>query len=254
MQIIKPIKRKIMKIPRFIMLNLLGLSLTSYSLLAQDSSKVVQKFLKENTKQDFKVISNTQEPLKDVSIMVLESPSKERVTLLVSKDGSYIIPLTDGIAINNGNSALRTSIDGVNKYNKDMKDSSVLTLFKKHSNSVLKIESSKPSKETIYMVLDTTCPYCLQEVMHLDDYLKEANLEVLMVGILGQKAHNRAAGYYQELQGVKNRDQKIALLKKVFRAEYAPKVGNNDLATRISEDMLASGVQGVPYIIRRTTK
>ena len=139
-----------MKIPHFIMLNLLGLSLTSYSLLAQDSSKVVQKFLKENTKQDFKVISNTQEPLKDVSIMVLESPSKERVTLLVSKDGSYIIPLTDGIAINNGNSALRTSIDGVNKYNKDMKDSNVLTLFKKHSNSVLKIESSKPSKENIH--------------------------------------------------------------------------------------------------------
>lgn len=241
-----------MKISYFISLGLLGLSLTSHSMMAQDSSKVVQKFLKENTKLDFKVISNTQEPLKDASVIILESPNKERMALLVSKDGSYIIPLAEGIATSNSGSALRASIDGVNKYNKDMKDSKILALFKKHSSSVLKIESTKPSKNTIYMVLDTTCPYCLQEIAHLDDYLKDANLEVLMVGILGQKAQNRTAGYYQELQSVKNRDQKIALLKKVFRADYAPKVGNNDLATRISEESLAAGVQGVPYIIRTT--
>lgn len=242
-----------MKISHFIALNIIGLSFASYSVLAQDSSKAVQKFLKDNTKLDFKVISNTQEPLKDASIIVLESPNKDRMILLVSKDGSYMIPLTDGISTttSNNKTALQTSIEGVNKYNKDMKDSNVLALFKKHSNEVLKIESSKPSKTTIYMILDTTCPYCLREVSHLDDYLKKANLEVLMVGILGQKAHNRTAGYYNELQHVKNREQKIALLKKVFRADYAPKVGNNELATRISEESLAAGVQGVPYIIEK---
>ena len=136
-----------MKISYFISLGLLGLSLTSHSMMAQDSSKVVQKFLKENTKLDFKVISNTQISLKDASVIILESPNKERMALLVSKDGSYIIPLAEGIATSNSGSALRASIDGVNKYNKDMKDSKILALFKKHSNSVLKIEFYKANKK-----------------------------------------------------------------------------------------------------------
>ncbi len=236
---------------RFISLSLMGLSFFTYTAFAQNTNKAVQQLLKERTKLDFKIIANTQEPLKGASFVVVESPTKEHLALLVSQDGTYIIPLVDGIASNNANNALRAGLDGVNQYNKNMKDTKVLALFQKHTDVVLKIPATKPSKNTIYMVLDTTCPYCLQEIMHLDDYLNEANLEILMVGILGQKAHYRAAGYYQEMVGVKTREQKIALLKKVFRSDYAPKIGNNELATQITEASFAAGVEGVPYLIRK---
>lgn len=239
---------------RFALLNIIGLSLSATA-FAKDSisqdSKAVQKLLKERTNLDFKVISNTQETLKGASFVVVESPSKERLALLVSQDGTYIVPLTDGISSGNSNNALRAGIDSINQYNKNMKDSNVLALFKKYDNVVLKIPAQKDSKRTTYMILDTTCPYCLQEVMHLDDYLKEANLEILMIGILGQKAHNRVAGYYQELPSIKTREEKIAFVKRVFRADYAPKTGNNELATQVSEASLAAGVQGVPYIVKR---
>lgn len=242
-----------MNLTRFISLSLVGLSL-SMAAFAQDlkqDSKTVQNLLKERTNLDFKVISNKKEPLKDASFVVVESPSKERLALLVSSDGTYIIPLTEGISSNNTNNSLRLALDNINQYNKNMKDSNVLALFQTYSNSVLKIPAAKQTKNTMYMILDTTCPYCLQEVKHIDDYLKEANIEILMVGILGQKAHNRTAGYYQELPNAKTREQKIALVKNVFKADYAPKTGNNELATRISEASLAAGVQGVPYIIRK---
>ena len=236
---------------RFIALNIIGLSLSTYTAFAQDSSEFVQKILKARTNLDFKVISNTQEPLKGASFVVVESPSKERLALLVSQDGTFIVPLVDGISSSSANNALSLGINSVNQYNKNMKDSNILALFKKYNNSVLKIPAAKTTQNTIYMILDTTCPYCLQEVMHLDDYLKEANLEILMVGILGQKAQNRTAGYYQELPNIKTREQKIALIKKVFKADYAPKTGNNTLATQISEASIEAGVQGVPYIIRK---
>lgn len=240
-----------MKPFRFVALSIIGLSISAYTALAQDSNKAVQKLLKERTNLDFKVVSNTKEQLQGASFVVVESPNKERLALLVSQDGTYIIPLTDGISSNNTNNALKLGLDGINQYNKNMKDFNVLALFQKYNNAVLKIPSAKTTQSTMYMILDTTCPYCLQEVAHLDDYLKEANLEILMVGILGQKAHNRTAGYYQELSNIKTREQKIALIKKVFRADYAPKTGNNELATQISESSLAAGVQGVPYIIRK---
>lgn len=101
------------------------------------------------------------------------------------------------------------------------------------------------------MILDTTCPYCAQEVMQLDKYLQDANIEILMVGILGQKAHARAAGFYQEFPEATTKEKKIALLKKVFDPSYTPKSGNNELATKMSEATLAAGVQGVPYMIKK---
>lgn len=244
-------KRVFMKFCRFLAASLVGICVCGSSMSAQVVSSAVQKLLKERTSLDFKVITNTNEPLKDASFVVVESPTKERIALLVSGDGSYIIPLADGIGIGLPNGALVANMQAVQKYNQDIKESAVLALFQKHANSVLKIPASKTTKRTTYMILDTTCPYCLQEIVHLDDYLKEANLEILMVGILGQKSQTRAAGYYQEFSSAKSREQKIALLKKVFRADYAPKVGNNALATTISEESVAAGVQGVPYIIRK---
>ncbi len=223
----------------------------SSSLFAADSIKEIQKLLKDRTSLDFKVVSNSKDSLKGASFVVVESPTGERLALLASQDGTYIVPISDGISNNNSNNSLKNAVENVNKYNKDMKDTKVLALFKKHSQSILKIPSSSNTKNTTYMILDTTCPYCLHEVSVIEEYLEKANLEILIVGILGQKAHDRAAGYYNELQGAKTREQKIALLKKVFRSDYAPKSLNNNVAKQMSEASLAAGVQGVPYIINK---
>ncbi len=221
------------------------------NILAKDNIKEIQQLLKDRTSLDFKVISNSKDSLKGISFVVVESPSGERLGLLASQNGDYIVPISDGISANNSNNSLKLAIENVNQYNKNNKDTKVIELFKKYEEFILKIPSSNKTKNTTYMILDTTCPYCLQEVSMLDQYLKDSNLEILIVGILGQKAHNRAAGYYQELQGTKTREQKINLLKKVFKRDYSPTITNEAIATKMSEASLEAGVQGVPYIIKK---
>ncbi len=216
---------------------------------AQNNNAKIQSLLKERTTMDFKVISNDVAPLNGASFVVVESPSGERLALLVSQDGSYIIPLADGITTINTQNALKIALDNVNGYNKNMKDKNVLALFQKHKNSVLRIPANAVTQKTTYMILDTTCPYCLQEILRLEEYLNKGNLEVLIVGILGQKAYNRAAGYYSEFPHAKTKEQKISLLKKIFEINYTPKNLNEKLAKEITEDIIAAGVQGVPYLI-----
>ena len=74
---------------------------------AQNNNAKIQSLLKERTTMDFKVISNDVAPLNGTSFVVVESPSGERLALLVSQDGSYIIPLADGITNVNTQNALK---------------------------------------------------------------------------------------------------------------------------------------------------
>lgn len=216
---------------------------------AKDSNANIQQLLKERTNMDFKVISNTANPLRGSTFVIVESPSGERLALLANQDGTFVIPLADGIAKDNSSNELKTAINNVNQYNKMTKDKNVLAVFQKYDNLVLKIPANTTSKNTMYMVLDTTCPYCLQEVMHLDEYLKNNNLHIVIVGILGQKAFHRAAGYYKEFSNAKTREQKIALIKEVFNKNYNPNQIDEKAAKEMTEATLSAGVQGVPYII-----
>lgn len=225
--------------------------IASCSFANNDIQSNIQSILKDRTNLDFKIISSNSEPLRDAVFVVVESPSGERLSLLASKDGSYIVPIADGISSSTNSNSLKTAIQSVSKYNKDMNDKNVLSIFSKNPDSILKISSSSNTKRVIHMVLDTTCPYCLQEVKHIDDYLKNANVEILIVGILGQRAQERAAGYYAELPNAKSREQKIALLKKVFEADYKPTKSNAKLSNEMTSLVIGAGVNGVPYIIGR---
>ncbi|RDU64240.1 hypothetical protein CQA53_07770 [Helicobacter didelphidarum] len=208
----------------------------------------MQKLLKEQTNTDFKVVSNATDSLKDASFVIVESPNGERLALISNKEGTYIVPLNIGVG-NATNSPLKIALDNVNRYNHDMKEKSVLAVFKKYPDSILKIPAMTSTKNTTYMVLDTTCPYCVNEIHQLDTYLKRGNIEILIVGILGEKASKRAAGFYAELPNAKTREQKIALLKKIFTRDYMPQNGNEEKAKLMSDSAFMAGVQGVPYMI-----
>ncbi|MWV61113.1 hypothetical protein DCO58_11350 [Helicobacter saguini] len=216
--------------------------------LALDTN-ALQKRLKELTSVDFKVVSN--KPASDASLLIVQSPSGERLIFLASSDGSYIVPLNGGLPLSEAKSALRASVEGVSVYNKDLKDSNAMKVLQKYTNYTLKIPAATKTTKTTYMVLDTMCPYCLQEVNKLDSYLKDSNVEVLMVAFLGAKSQKRTAGYYEELQKVTSRDDKIKLLKKVFTKEYDPKTGNDKITKEITESTIAAGIEGVPYMIFR---
>lgn len=240
-----------MKFIRNFIIFILSIFVANNVSLAADS-EFIQKRLKELTSMDFKVVSN--KPLSDASMIILQSPEGEKLVFLASSDGKFIIPLSNALPLGESKSTLQTTMNEVNEYNRNLKDSKVLKLFQKYSKYTLKIPSASKTNKTTYMVLDTTCPYCLQEINKLDSYLKDSNLEILMVAFLGPKAQKRTAGYYEELQKVTPKNDKnanINLLKKVFTKEYDPKSGDDKITKEITESTIAADVQGVPYIVKK---
>lgn len=220
------------------------------ALAEQSGADFIQKRLKElSGGVDFKIMSF--KPASEANLLVVQADSGERLIFLASSDGSFIVPLSlsDAVLLSNAKSALRTSLESVVIYNKDLKDTNALKLFQKYTDYTLKIPAATKTTKTTYMILDTMCPYCLQEVNKLDDYLKDSNVEVLMVAILGEKSQKRTAGYYNELQKVTSRDDKIKLLKKVFTKEYSPTTLNEKIAKEITESTIRADIRGVPYMI-----
>ncbi|RDU69716.1 hypothetical protein CQA66_08895 [Helicobacter aurati] len=211
----------------------------------------IENLLKSRTNMNFKVIASDAHVFKDVSFIVVESPSGERLAAIASNDGKFLIPLNEGIGDEDSKNNLQIALDNVEKYNKTKKDAAVLALFKKYDKHILKIQANKNAKgkTKTYMIIDTTCPYCAQEIHQLDNYLNRGDLEILIVGILGQNAFNRAATYYGELSKAQTREQKITLLKRIFESNYNGKTKNEALARELSDSTLAAGVQGVPFII-----
>lgn len=214
-------------------------------------TKQVEDLLKSRTNMDFKVISSDSNVTKDSSFVVVEAPSGERLSAIVSNDGKFLVPLSDGVGSGDSKSRLELAISNVQKYNKDKKDEAVLALFKKYDKHVLKIQANAnvENKTKTYMIIDSTCPYCLQEIQQLDSYLNKGDLELLVVGILGQRAFNRSAIYYGEFPKAKTREQKISLIKKAFKQDYDGKSKNESIAREIADSTLSAGVHGVPFIM-----
>ena len=211
--------------------------------------------LKTITGQDFKVISSKKEPLAATSFAIVEGPGGSRFAALVSDDGELILPLQGltPLGVKDTNSALELALFEVEKHNRNMQETSALALLNKYDKRLLKLPSSNPANKVtkIYMILDTRCPYCAQKVEQLDSYLDKGAVEVLIVGILGEKSSARAAGYYAELAAATTTAKKKDLLKKVFDPKYTPGKKLESIESEISKAALDAGITSVPFIVVR---
>ncbi|OBV29643.1 hypothetical protein BKN38_00915 [Helicobacter sp. CLO-3] len=218
---------------------------------ALESKKILDTLKKQN--YDAKIISTQDSGIKGLSIAIIEQ-DKYWIPFLVNEGGDVLIGLTpDTIIADNAafQANLAAAISKVQDYNKQQLDEKVIEIFKQNAKIVLEI-AGKNSQKTTYIVLDTNCPYCKQEVDKIDEYLKEANLKVLIVGALSQDSVQKAATFAAHLGEAKTNEQKIAYLKKAFEKTYKSDNGVNIQKTmEISAALGGAGIRGVPYIIKR---
>lgn len=218
---------------------------------ALEGKKILDTLKKQN--YDAKIISTQDSGIKGLSIAIIEQ-DKYWIPFLVNESGDVLIGLTpDTIIADNAafQANLAAAISKVQDYNKQQLDEKVIEIFKQNAKIVLEI-AGKNSQKTTYIVLDTNCPYCKQEVDKIDEYLKEANLKVLIVGALSQDSVQKAATFAAHLGEAKTNDQKIAYLKKAFEKTYKSDNGVNIQKTmEISAALGGAGIRGVPYIIKR---
>ena len=83
---------------------------------ATNNDENIKKTLKKYTNTDYKIVENRALKANEASLVIIETPTGQRLAGLSSSDGGYFIPLSDGLSLDNSANALKTSLDSINKY------------------------------------------------------------------------------------------------------------------------------------------
>ncbi|MDO7253266.1 hypothetical protein [Helicobacter cappadocius] len=213
----------------------------------------IEKTLKEDQGIDIKVIDSVDSGVDGLNITTLEQPDGFRIPVLSSKDGKTVIGIPDLLISGNEKfkDTLQKIYEEITKHNDNIREKSVLEVFKKHNDKVIKLEGKNKSKIT-YMVVDPNCPYCHQEIQKLGETLENSNVYMLVIGALGMDSVKKAATFYEEIKDKKSQKDKIKLIHEAFEKSYKPK-GGVDISKMmiIGRELAQAGVNAVPYIIKK---
>ena len=218
---------------------------------ALDTSKV-NATLKENGIEG-KVVATEPSALAGFSFVTIEQ-GKFWIPLLADESGSVLLAITPNTMFSS-NKAFLTKFgelaQKISTHNNQITEDMVLAVFKKNTKNILEITGDN-TKKTTYMVLDINCPYCKQEVDKIEEYLKEANLKIFVVGILSMDSAKKAATFMAQLGSLGTNEQKVAYLKKAFSKDFKPNDGvETDNVISIAKALNEAGLRGVPYLIKR---
>ncbi|BDB64402.1 hypothetical protein LS74_008765 [Helicobacter magdeburgensis] len=205
----------------------------------------LQKTLQANSVQG-NIISSSD--LGSGLSMVVIDVNNQQVPFLATNDGKFIFQ-PDVLLIQD--KAVQTKIKGFYKdvYEKEKAKINIKLqeVFKKQSANVFHFKSQKNGAKTIYIVSDANCPYCQKEFANLNKRLEDANVELLVVGFLGEDSMLKAANALKNKSG--NQAKDIAMLAKLYEPKSKATSMDTKLAQELTQAVADTGVRSVPYII-----
>ncbi|AWK61628.1 conserved hypothetical protein [Helicobacter cinaedi PAGU611] len=205
----------------------------------------LQKTLQANSVQG-SIISSSD--LASGLSMIIIDVNNQQVPFLATNDGKFIF---EPNALLIQDKAVQTKIQGFYKdfYEKEKAKINIKLqeVFKKQSANVFHFKSQKNGVKTIYVVSDANCPYCQKEFANLNKRLEDANVELLVVGFLGEDSMLKAANALKNKSG--NQAKDIAMLAKLYEPKRKATSMDTKLAQELTQAVADTGVRSVPYII-----
>ncbi len=200
-----------------------------------------------------KVVSSKDSGIKGLSFVIAEQGGFW-IPFLVNPEGTILIGITPDTIISD-DKAFGDSLDAIFKqvkdHNQTATDEAVLKVFDKYAKNVITLEGKNTSKTT-YLVLDTNCPYCKEEVKKLEERLKTSNLKILLVGALSLESTQKAATFYENINAKSTQKAKLEYITEAFSPSFKPNSNiNTDQVMNMSMELGGAGLRGVPYIIER---
>ena len=215
---------------------------------AQSPQETIQSLL-DSKKIPAKVIS-TQDLGHNLRAVILEhTQNSEQILLFSSSDGAVLFNI--GEFMWSGDNAFLSKLERTRaefeKTQKARVDSKALKFFESHKDQVISFKAKKSTTNTLYIISDPMCPYCLKELENLPKRLESSNVKMLVVGFLSEDSLKKAS----EILSQKSNDESknLALLKKIYDKNYKPKDSQNPKVLEISKAVAQAGVHSVPYLI-----
>lgn len=224
---------------------------------ANDFEVKVQKFIKEKTKQDVKILRTIElKSTKDIKLVIMQA-GELKVPIFATSDGNVVLGASNVfLSSDKADSAEYQNITmQLNAQNDKPDNQAVAKLFKGLKKDEFIVLDS-PNKKITYIVADPNCGGCQKEIQDIESKLKDSKVYVLLVGFLGPDSALKSSMLKQQLLDQKDTTKKVALLKEVFTRGYQlpDKYKNADVSDifKLSEKVAQAGIKSVPYIYQST--
>ncbi|WP_104732591.1 disulfide isomerase [Helicobacter salomonis] len=220
---------------------------------------IVQLIYKQ-TKRSVSVLS--LQPLKsnkDFQIVVVEDPeTKYHIPLLANKDGTLVLGLSNVFFSNNDQDIelINDIYSQTQNYNFKQANGAKINAMLDNlpKDYVITLTSKNKNAKELYIISDPMCPHCQNELRRVQEHLKDANVHMVVVGLLGEKSELKAADILMQVKQARSTQSKINLLNKVYATAYTPAEVPDDKIKEVKEitkKVWDTGIKGVPFLYER---
>ncbi len=229
----------------------LGLSALGAASFEQNLKNLIEK----QTQTPIKIVSQSDlKSSKDLKFVVIEITSNaQQIPLFATKNGDMIIGLTQVFFTNTkaDEELVGKKIAEIESHNENSQSIAAGALIKQLKDSqYITLKSSKKDAHTTFIIADPNCGYCKEEFRGIDERLKTQNVNVVLVGILGEDSLKKAASVVSKVKSSDSEKKKLSAIKEVFSNTFkAPKTIDTTAIKETSDFLFKGGViRGVPYI------
>ncbi|MGX3012213.1 hypothetical protein ACWIUD_11820 [Helicobacter sp. 23-1044] len=231
---------------------LFGISLSVNAASFEDN---LTKLIEKQTQTQVKIVSKSDlKSSKDLKFVVIQlDGSKQQIPLFATKNGDMIIGLSNIFLTNikGDEDIISKKVAEVEAHNESAQSIVVGELIKQlKPEQFITLKSKAKNAPTTFIIADPNCGYCKEEFRKIDERLKTQNVNMVMVGILGEDSLKKAAWVVSKVKSADTERTKLNALKEVFSNNFkAPKNIDTTAVKGTSEFLFKSGaIRGVPYI------
>lgn len=235
---------------------LLASAVLSSSVFAASFEDNVKNLIEKQTSAKVNIISSADlKDSKNLKMVVVEiaDGSAQRVPMFATSDGNTIIGLSNIFftASKADEDVVSKISDEVMAYNENGQKEAAGKLIKALSpDQYITLKSNAKNPKTYFIVADPNCGYCREELRNAEDKLKTHNINMIIVGILGEDSQKKAAYLMDNIKSSMSESDKLKGIREVFSSNFkAPAKIDVSKVMKTTESLFKTGViRGVPYI------
>ncbi|MGP1579453.1 MAG: hypothetical protein ACTTH5_00285 [Wolinella sp.] len=198
------------------------------------------------------------ESFKGVKFVSIEGVANaQRYPIFASNDGKSVIGYSNLFFTDNekDNATIQNALKEIQNHNESAKDKKLNEIFSQiPENHYITLQSTgKNISKTTIVVTDPECPYCRNELKHIEEKLKETNIKILLAPVHERSAFIKSQIAMDKIARVKSDKERISILREVYAESYKISQKERDMKTPLidenAEKIYGSGlIRGVPFI------
>lgn len=215
----------------------------------------IANLIQQQTGTAVKIISkNDLKSSKDLKLVIIElDANKQRIPIFATKNADTIIGMSNIFFTSNDSdkNIIEDKIKELESYNENVQNIAAGELIKQlKPEQFITLKSKAKNAKTVFIIADPNCGYCKEEFRNIDERLKTQNVNMIIVGILGEDSIKKAAWVVDKVKSSDSEKTKLNALKEVFSSTFkAPKNIDTTRVKETTEFLFKGGaIRGVPYI------